>query len=203
MKLHSLLPPIALGLALVFSGCGALTPQADPTRYFVLDTTSRGRLGSSKLAVGIGPITLPGYLDHKEIVTAGPSHDLILAPYHVWAEPLEKALTRAVARNISLLLGSPAIVPFPDTDMRQDYKAGIVIRRFEMGADGQVRLDASYAIEGAPGSGRTGFARSRSITVGVARPDDYSSIVEAMSRATGELSNSLARDLLALDRKQP
>lgn len=191
----------ALGIALGLSACSVLTPQQDPTRYFALRATATGRIASTQVAVGIGPVTLPGYLDHKEIVTAGPDRDLELAEFHVWAEPMEGAVTRVVAKNVSQLLNSPAVVPFPDADIRQDYRTGIVVRRFEMGADHKVRLDASYAIEPAPGSERSSTARFRSITVAVEQPDSHASVVEAMSRALGELSESIARDLVALDRK--
>ncbi len=192
----------AAGMTLVISGCGVLRPKEDPTRYFYLRALSQGQLTSrSNLGVGIGPVTVPGYLEHKEIVTAGPANDLILAEYHVWAEPFEKAVTRVVAKNVSRLLDSPAVVPFPDADVERDYNTTIIIRRFEMGANGVVRLDASYAIEGMSGSGRSSSARSRSINVPVTQPNNYAAVADSMSQALATLSNSIARDLRSLDRK--
>lgn len=201
--LQVFLPPACLCLCLLLlTGCGALTPQKDPTRHFVLtSSTLPKQLTASDLAVGVGPVTLPGYLDHKEIVTAGPSNHLTLADFHVWAEPLDKALSRVVANNLSQILGSPAIVPFPEADVKPDYRISIIVRRFEMVAQGRVHLDASYTIESSSGSERNGSAHSRTITIGVNRPDDYSAVVAAMSEAAGELSSTMARDLLALHRK--
>lgn len=190
-------------VALLHTSCSTFQPQEDPTRYFALKATSSGRLASSPVAAGIGPVTVPGYLDHKEIVTAGPNNELMLAEFHVWAEALDKAVPRVVAKDVSRLLNSPAVVPFPDADVKQDYRVSIILRRFEMGADKRVRLDASYSIEGSPGSGRAGRAKSRSITRAVVQPDDPAAIVDAMSRALGDLSSSIAKDLLALDRAHP
>lgn len=191
----------AVTLILLLAGCSALKPQEDPTRYFFLRALSQEQLASPDIAVGIGPVTVPGYLDHKEIVTAGPTNDLILAEFHVWAEPFDKAVTRVVARNVSRLLNSPAVVPFPDADVKRDYNTSIILRRFEMGPNGVVRLDVSYAIEGASGSGRSGASRSRSITVPVTQPDNYEAVADAMSKALADLSGSIARDLLTLARK--
>ena len=81
------------------------------------------------------------------------------------------------------------------------YTTTIIIRRFEMGVDNQVRLDASYAIEGMSGSNRSGSARSRSIRIPVSQLDNYAVVVDAMSQALADLSKSIARDLLTRDRK--
>ena len=189
-------------LLLAVSGCSTFTPQEDPTRYYALTATSTGRLATRPdLAVGVGPVVIPGYLDHKEIVTAGEANDLILADYHVWAEPLEKAITRVVSKNLSQLLGSPTVAPFPDADARFGFRTGIVVRRFEMGPDGKVRFDASYAIDQSPRSLDLAAARSRTITVTVSEPNSYPAVVDAMSNALGQFSSSLAQDLITLDRK--
>lgn len=143
---------------------------------------------------------LADYLSYDEIVTQGPQNDLNLAPFHVWGESLEKGITRVVAEDLSELLDTPTVVPFPDADARYDYRASIIIRRFEMAADGQVRLNASYSIVGKPGSDRTGSARSREYIATVAEPDNYASVVDAMSQALTNLSKSIARDILTLSR---
>lgn len=68
-----------------------------------------------------------------------------------------------------------------------------------MGSDGKVRLDASYSIDGSPGSDVISSSRSRSITTTVSQPDDYALVVDAMSRALAELSSSIARDLTKME----
>ena len=105
-----------------------------------------------------------------------------------------------VAFDLFRILGQPFFC-FHDADIRPDYQASIIIRRFEMRADGQVRLDASYSVKGRSGTERSATARSRSVTVRDAQPGNYESVVDSMSRALAELSKSIARDLLALKRK--
>jgi hypothetical protein len=50
-------------------------------------------------------------------------------------------------------------------------------------------------------AGLVGCIRMRSITVPVAQPDNYEPVAEAMSQALADLSKSIARDLLSLNRK--
>lgn len=203
MNASPLIKILAGGILLLVSGCGPFTAKEDPTRYYVLTAKSQGSLTSGpKIAVGVGPATIPGYLDRNEIATAGSPSNLNLAEYHVWAEPFGNAVTRVVAKNMSRLLNSPAVVPFPDTDTKVDYRTGIVLRRFEMGADHKIHLEASYLIDGTSGSNLKGFSRSREIVTSVARPEEFDSIVEAMSEALASLSKSMARDVLALSRKR-
>ena len=188
-----------VSLLLVFVGCSPFRAKEDPTRYYVLTAKSQGILSSGrKLAVGVGPVTIPGYLERDEIAIAGVASSLELAEYHVWAESLENAVTHVVAKNMSHLLQSPAVVPFPDADTKIAYQAEIVVRRFEMGADKKVHLEASYLINRVPGSGEAQVSRSRDIVVEVANADDYNSIVEAMSGALARLSESISRDVLSL-----
>ena len=195
-RLFSLLLLVAL------AGCGPLSPKADPTRYYVLKAKSTGSLTSGpKLAVGVGPATIPGYLDRDEIVTAGPASGLKVAEFNVWGEALDKAVIHVVARNMSQLLNSPAVVPFPDADAKVDYKTEIVIRRFEMGPDNKVHLEASYFVERSPRSDEKGTSRSRRIVVGVSQPESHDAIVDAMSVALAELSKSIARDVLTVSRQ--
>ena len=190
-------------ILLALSGCGPFRAKEDPTRYYVLTAKSQGSLTSGpKIAVGVGPATIHGYLDRNEIATSGPASSLNLAESHVWAEPFGNAVTRVVSKNMSRLLSSPAVVPFPDTDTRVDFRTGIVLRRFEMGADNKIHLEASYLIDGTSGSEVKGFSRSREIVMAVAQPEEFDSIVDAMSEALASLSKSMARDVLALSRKR-
>ena len=203
MNASTLIKLLAGCILVVFSGCSPFRAKEDPTQYYVLKAKSQGSLTSGpKIAVGVGPATIPGYLKRDEIAIAGPASSLKLAEFHVWAESLDKAVTHVVARNMSRLLNSPAVVPFPDADTKVDYQTGIVVRRFEMGSDNKVHLEASYFVEGAPGSTQKGTSRSRDIVVKVAQPEDYNSIVDAMSSALSDLSNSMARDVLAMSRKR-
>src|SRR5262249_1018239 len=75
---------------LAISGCMSV---ADPTRYYVLSPTAPREptpsVAASSVAVGVGPVLIPGYLDRVQIVTRDANDEVAVAMYDRWAEPLE------------------------------------------------------------------------------------------------------------------
>ncbi len=197
--MHHIFILAALAITLSLTGCANFTPKEDSSRYFALRATSSTRIEASKTALSVGPLTLPAYLDRKEIVTAGGSNDLKIAEFQIWGESLDSAITRVVAENISQLLDNPAVAPFPDVVINEDYKTVILVRRFEMGVDHKVHLDASYTLKPALGSDRAPQSRFYKTSVDVLRPERYDEIVAAMSLALGELSEAIAQDVVSID----
>ncbi len=92
---------LILGLwMIVLFGCGG-TPA---TRFFVLSSISgsemmMSREGERRLAIGIGLVTLPEYLNQSEIVTRITQNEVSLDEFAKWAEPLENNISRALAEN--------------------------------------------------------------------------------------------------------
>jgi uncharacterized lipoprotein YmbA len=195
----------AVALA-TLSGCSVLEPKEDPTRYFILKEMEMTPLTSnSGLFVLVGPVTLPGYLDRNEIASGGVDGELYLAEYQVWAESLEKGITRVVAGNLASLVDSPSVAPYPAvSSIDYDYRIPIIVQRFEKGVDGSIHLDVGYAIAGALASRDESEvkAASRSIAVEVTDPQSPGAITVAMSRALGDLSRDLGRDVLAAERSR-
>lgn len=69
MTMWTWLAVVMLGLV---SGCSLLSPEPDPSRFFVLTATTPGEASPTTrgdLVVGVGPTSIPGYLDRNEIVT--------------------------------------------------------------------------------------------------------------------------------------
>lgn len=195
----------ALGTLTAVSGCSALKPKEDPTRSFYLKESRPNKLvSSSKLRVLVGEIVVPEYIDKTEIVTAGADNELKVAEYFVWAEPLGNGVSRVLATNLSRLLDSPTVVPYPDVDsINYDFRVPVVLRRFVMAADGKVHLEVSYVVAAAGlTSAADGKSSSRSVIADVADPNSYSAIADAMSRALADLSVVIAKDVLAEDRKR-
>lgn len=109
MKLFSLphLPNFfCLGL-LLCTGCAA-TPQQ--VQHYVLETTVRSSVQPSVISaatdkvsaalVVVGPVDLAEYLDQPSLVMQQGGHTFHVAQYHVWAEDLSRALTRALVHDL-------------------------------------------------------------------------------------------------------
>ncbi|MEM7145079.1 MAG: PqiC family protein [Verrucomicrobiota bacterium] len=199
----------ALLLAAAIPACSLLEPTSDPSQFYVLDNFTQQNApqkltSNSTLAVQIGPAAIPGYLDRNPIVTFEPGNILQVPEFHLWGEPVQGAITRVLADNVSHLIDSPSIVPFPQVTLSDyDYRVSLVIRHFEKNPSGQVLLDTNYSIEGKPASGidRASFSRTITIPVPPVAPeasqnDQYTAIAKAMSEALAELSTSIARNLL-------
>ncbi|MEM8955218.1 MAG: PqiC family protein [Verrucomicrobiota bacterium] len=196
-------------LVAALPACSLLEPTSDPTEFYVLENFTGENAppkltSNSNLAVQIGPAAIPGYLDRNPIVTFKPGNVLSVPEFHLWGEPVQGAITRVLADNVSHLIDSPNVVPFPQVSLSNyDYRVSLVIRHFEKNSSGQVLLDSNYTIEGKPASGIDSASFSRTITIPLAAvdpeaplTDEYTAIAEAMSKALGELSSSIARNLL-------
>ena len=85
---------------LALAGCMSV---ADPTKHYVLSPTSprdpTPTSSASSVAVGVGPVLIPGYLDRVQIVTRDANDEVAVAMYDRWAEPLE-SVSRKCSRTI-------------------------------------------------------------------------------------------------------
>jgi uncharacterized protein len=162
----------------------------DPTRFYVLAASAPdSRLPPGSFAIGLGPIVMPGYLLHPELVTRVGT-ELRYARVDRWAEPLPALFARALGQDLAALVGA-RIVPYPwYRAVPLDLVVRVDVTSFETDAAENARLDACWSIRG-----------SRGTTV---CRDDCSSIVEpvdergaqaqvaALSRAVGELGRRVA-----------
>lgn len=193
----------AAGIAVVclLAGCSVLAPQPDPSRYYVLtpEAAVRSAREARPLALGIGPVNLPGYLARSEIVRGDGESTLVLSETHFWGEPLDRNVRRVVAENLRRLLGQVEIVQYPwFTTVALDYEVPIDVLRFEANEHGTVFLDARWTIRrrGTKPLARDGESH---ITEPAADPSTES-VVAAMSQAVGMLSRQIAA---AIESQQP
>ena len=79
----AMIVPLALG------SCSVLKPVEDRSVNQLLDpVVPERRISGSSPAVAIARPSLPGYLDRQQLVSRGGGGELLMNPYHVWAEPL-------------------------------------------------------------------------------------------------------------------
>ena len=101
-----------------------------------------GRAGA-RPGVVVAAVRLPEYLERPQLVTRSGDNRLQLEEFHQWGGNLGKDLTRVMAENLSLLLGSDAVVAAPHTQRtRPDYRvesrgAALRARRRCAGAPGR------------------------------------------------------------------
>ena len=183
----------ALALAAAVTGCAA----TQPTNFYTLSPSTEPNVAkrstTASLVIGLGPITLPPYLDRPGIVTRQGANQMRLAELSQWAEPLEPLITRVMAEDLYALLDASDVIPIPQRgDLPLDRVVEIDVGRFDADAAGQVVLDARWRIY--QGDNETLLASGRSqVTEQGAPVPDYDAIVAAMSRALGQASEEIAR----------
>jgi uncharacterized lipoprotein YmbA len=190
------LAPATIAAGLFLWGCAATTP----TRFYTLSglSSSAGE-ATEKLphvAVGVGPVTLPEYLNRPQIVTRAGSNRIILADFDSWAEPLDGLFARTLTQNLSLLLGTDDVVPLPlRRTIRLDYDVEVNVNRFDVDSGGHTVLDARWEVY-RDASGQL-VHRARATIVETAAANDQVADVQALSRALGDLSRQIAAAIAA------
>jgi uncharacterized lipoprotein YmbA len=146
-------------VAIALAGCTLMAPAPDKSRFFVLTPIGPGESGSAldqskprNLALGLGPIKFPDYLQRGDIVTWIEPNRLQYSDNDHWAEPLKDNFTSVFAQNLTGLLGTQQIVNFPwYSSTHIDYQIAVTMERFECNDRGQARLAADWSINDANG----------------------------------------------------
>ena len=132
-----------LPLGLLLASCTILGPQRDSSRFFTLTAVAESPDGAapSGIAVGLGPVRVPAYLDRPELATRVATSEVRFSPNERWAEPLSASLRRVLAQNLATILGTDEIVAFPwAVGTPVDWGVAIDLIRFERTTNGEVKL---------------------------------------------------------------
>jgi uncharacterized lipoprotein YmbA len=165
-------------------------PQQDPSAYFLLSPTAGAATGASvPVVLGLGPVTIPGYLDRPQVVVRLSENEISLAEADRWAEPLEGHITQTLQENLSRQLPGSSYVDYPwyESDS-PDYAVTLEVRQFESDSVGMVVLDATWRLLQ---DGEVIDSRDTRLDTSAAGPT-RGAAVAAQSRALGELSGEIA-----------
>ncbi|MDD2767768.1 MAG: PqiC family protein [Methylococcus sp.] len=184
--------------ALLLSGCGT----SPDTRFYVLSAAQEplrqvaGR--EREIALGVGPVELPEYLDRPQIVTRTDQNELQLGEFDKWAESLKDSVSQVLAENLAAYLPSRKVVVYPWKRSTQvDYQLVVKVIRFE-GSGGESVLSVRWSVSS--GDGKTELLVRESRYTEPAVGTDYHATVAAMSRALGRFSRDAAEAVRGLNR---
>ena len=126
-------------------GCGT----SQPAHFYLLRAMSPdsdaglSETKASSLSLGLGPISLPKYLDRPQIVTRISSHEIDLAEFHKWGAPLKDNLVSVLHENLSKLLSTNRIVEYPwNRSTLPDYQLSLEVMQF----DGTKNQEATLSV---------------------------------------------------------
>ncbi|KPJ97966.1 MAG: hypothetical protein AMJ60_09880 [Desulfobacterales bacterium SG8_35] len=183
-------------MAMLFQlGCAGRSQSA---RFYVLSPEAAPELqvkstsaGSSDIAIGISPVSLPKYLRKPQMVTRTGSNELHLAEYDRWAGKIEEDIGRVIAENLSHMLATDKVLSYPAIEgIPLDYTINLDISRFDGRLGGDIELIVRWVLFDREGNTVAGVKATHIIepTGG----GDYADMVAAQSRALAAFSRELA-----------
>ncbi len=187
---------LVAALALTLTACAV----SDPSRYYALAASRPpGRIpvatAAQTITIGVGPVTIPGYLERPQVVTRNANDGLQIWPYHRWAEPLDIGIAQALADDLGTRLPSDriALYPWPGAMARViDYQVAVAVVHLDGAPGGRITLDARWRLLGKGGK-ELAFKRS-TLTESVPE-SDFPAFVAAMNRAISRLGDEISQEI--------
>src|SRR5512138_3323906 len=150
---------LVLAVAVVLGMAACISGRPSPaTQHYVLspviEPLSDGAASpAAPLVIGVGPVSLPAYLDRPQMVIRPASDRIEINEFEQWAEPLRNGVTRVVAVNIARLLPETRVVTFPWRGPEEiRYQIVLEIGQMDGPAGGGIALDARWRVLDRSGS---------------------------------------------------
>lgn len=145
--------------------------------------------------VVVGPVTIPDVVDRPQIVTRAGNNQVVLDEFARWAEPLKGDIARAIAGNLSTLLGSERVSIFSTgLDAAQTWRVRVDIMRFEATRGEAITIEAQWTV--APPGKTVPFAGKSLVRQSIDGPG-YDALVSASDQALGAVSREIAAAIQA------
>ena len=177
----------------VLGGCAS----TEPSRFYILHSLSGSEAetqiaaAENGVAIGIGPVELPEYLDRPQIVTRLSKNELQLAEFDQWVEPLNHNLPRVLAENLSILLSTDRIFTYPWTGSAQiDYQVAVEVTRFDGTLGGDVLLNTRWSLLAV--DEKKILVKKKSTFRQSTSGGGYEALASAKSQALADLSREIA-----------
>ncbi len=194
-KLCIIFIPVLLG------SCNVLSPvEVDPVRHLLEPWVPPVTTSSSRPAVAVARPTIPPYLERSELITRSGTGTVKIHEKELWAEPLDKGISRVVADNLRRLTRSTNVQPSGNF-ITQEYSTLVEIRieRFDPLPDGTLVLECTWKAQ--PVGGGDASPRSFRTTVPVVESAEVGintgkrGRIVAMNEALARLSRTIAKSL--------
>jgi uncharacterized protein len=203
------LAKLSLAAMAIACGCSVLAPQTDRSRYFVLspsagsDSISQSRepRATRPLMIGLGPITIPNYLNRPEVVTRLSDTEFAVSDTDRWGEPLEANLSRVLSQDLTTDLPGLQVTPFPWSRRAQlDYRISVDFRHLERTADGNAEVEAQWTVRT---SVENKLVDSGTTTISLPAGNDPRSASASLSQGIARVSLEIAQALQKQSRPLP
>jgi uncharacterized lipoprotein YmbA len=186
---------LAFVLLILFAGCLGRSPQV---RHFMLGISepSSSNALSPELAVLVGPVRLPAYLQRPQMARRESDGEIELDEFNRWLGGFEENLLRALSLGIADELGSERVVVHPSkAPFSIDYQVRLHVDDMILADGDGLRVRVRWTLiplreEASPGL----FVMDELIPTGGASREN---LVEAHEVALMDLVQRIANELVA------
>ena len=185
---------VLVACCVFLGGCALPGARSAPSTFFTL-TPIEALDGSApppcNVALGLGPVAIPAYLDRPQLVTRVGPNELRLAEVARWAEPLRESVIRVLRQNLVAASAARSVVLYPWASAAPvDLAVAVDVLRFEPSGADEAELVARWNVREVP-RGRVLLLRESRIVEPV-RGTGTGAQVARLSRALGTLGREIA-----------
>jgi uncharacterized lipoprotein YmbA len=187
----------AVATALLLYACGGAEPRIDYYSLASPPAPAASSAPASKLAIHIGPVTVPEAVDRSPMVVRRDDNRVDIDDRHLWVEPLKNAIPRVLADAIAQELNTPNVLTSRQSSTLDiDYRVAIDVQHFESSA-GEVSEDVLWTIR----SSKTNTPRLGRSAVRETAAPGAEGIAAAHSRALARVAHDIAAAIRAMETK--
>jgi uncharacterized lipoprotein YmbA len=179
---------LLLFVSLLVTGCGS------KQEYYRLSAEAPAvQTGESSLSIGVGPVSLPGYIDRSELVFQNGPNEFQIPPNVSWAGSLRDNVAAVLARDLQQTLRAREVVTMPwPAGASPHRRVALDIRQFHGISGSEAILEASWRIENE--NGET-LSRNSGTFHEPINGDGYAAVVSAESRLLAQCAAAVAAAL--------
>jgi uncharacterized lipoprotein YmbA len=187
-------------IAFVAAAAVGCTASA-PARFYNLDSTAKpDGAPAARAAVMVGPVSIPASVDQPEFVVQVAPNRVEVEEFNRWVAPLSDGIARAVAGDLTVLLGTPDVATAPLVNFNPSYWVTIDVQRFESIRGQEALLEAVWTVRRTTGGEtRSGRTLARETVQG----DGFDALAAAHSRALAKMSGDIAAAIRAEAEEKP
>jgi uncharacterized protein len=204
MRRRIIFPLVIVGLSALLASCFGTSPQP---RFYTLtpeiDTGISAKEGTG-LVVRVGPVSLPSYLDRRQIVSRSGRNEIMIAEFDRWGGSLDDEVSRQLVLNLSSRLASQGIsvVPWRSVslvDAPTLYRIPVSLERFDGTPGESVVLNASWGVILKKDRKETALVVRESTITEKVGGTDYPALVTAMGKAVDRLGKEIADSFATIE----
>jgi uncharacterized protein len=179
---------VALLVAVTLAACGS---SKNASFYTLGQDPALSRDGdATSVYIVVGPVTVPDLVDRPQIVTRRAGNEVELHEFVRWAQPLKMDIARAIASDLSQLLGSEQVTVFDaSSDASRAWRVRVDVMSFDTTIGDSVTVDALWAVRP---PGKQPVLTGRSLAHEPVRGAGYDALISAHDRALASVSRDIA-----------